>query len=77
MASLHKSGLVQRAGFVTTLARSSHQWDWPNAGAPLQQMTIEGLERTGRPDAQRLALLESGKMLARRRVRQLRRRAPS
>ena len=56
VASLHKSGLVQRAGFVTTLARSSHQWDWPNAWAPLQQMTIEGLERTGRPDAQRLAL---------------------
>ena len=55
--SLRASGLIQRGGLATTLTRGSdQQWDWPNAWAPLQEMVIEGLERTGRPDARELGL---------------------
>ena len=54
--SLRHSGLVQDGGIATTLATTGHQWDWPNAWAPLQEMLIEGLERTGDPAAQALAL---------------------
>lgn len=54
--SLRHSGLIQDGGVATTLSPSSHQWDWPNAWAPLQDMIIEGLERTGRADAHALGL---------------------
>lgn len=55
--SLRRSGLLQRGGVATTLTPSAHQWDWPNAWAPLQEMLVEGLERTQRADAHELALL--------------------
>jgi len=34
----------------------SCQWDWPNAWAPLQEMLIEGLERTQTRAGEELAL---------------------
>ena len=32
------------------------QWDFPNCWPPLQHMVVEGLEKSGHPEAQRLAL---------------------
>jgi len=54
--SLRHSPLLQSGGVATTLARTEHQWDWPNAWAPLQEMLIEGLERTGHREGHELAL---------------------
>jgi alpha,alpha-trehalase len=54
--SLRTSGLVQPGGIATTLTPSDEQWDWPNAWAPLQDMLIEGLERTQLREAHELAL---------------------
>ena len=34
--SLRHSPLLQTGGVATTAAQTSHQWDWPNAWAPLQ-----------------------------------------
>jgi len=54
--SLRSSGLVRPGGIATTLALTEHQWDWPNAWAPLQEMLIEGLERTQTRAGEELAL---------------------
>ena len=54
--SLRHSGLLQPGGVATTASPSAHQWDWPNAWAPLQDMLIEGLERSGSPAGPPLAL---------------------
>ena len=54
--SLRHSGIVLPGGVATTMAQTEHQWDWPNAWAPMQEMLIEGLERTGQPAAQDMAL---------------------
>ena len=55
--SLRHSRILQTGGVAATTSRDTgHQWDWPNAWAPLQEMIIEGLERTGREDASELAL---------------------
>ena len=98
--SLRHSDILQIGGVATTAARTEHQWDWPNAWAPLQvnkresidtcqhthaphclaglppfflsvahppsslctipthsqEMLIEGLENTQRPEAHDLAL---------------------
>eukprot|EP00959_Pyramimonas_sp_CCMP1952_P119318 2494515-Pyramimonas_sp.AAC.1 len=32
-------------GVATTLVKSGHQWDFPNAWPPLQHMLVEGLAR--------------------------------
>ena len=56
VASLKASGLVQRAGVATTLTRSEHQWDWPNAWAPIQEALIDGLEASGTAEGRELAL---------------------
>ena len=34
--SLRHSDILQSGGVATTAARTEHQWDWPNAWAPLQ-----------------------------------------
>ena len=56
VTSLRRSGLVQKGGVATTSVQSDHQWDWPNAWAPLQEMLVEGLERTGTREGSDLAL---------------------
>ncbi|MGI4875012.1 MAG: alpha,alpha-trehalase TreA [Janthinobacterium lividum] len=38
---------LRPGGLVTTTNASGQQWDAPNAWAPLQQVAIEGLRRTG------------------------------
>lgn len=35
---------LKPGGLVTTLNKTGQQWDWPNAWAPLQYMSIEGLK---------------------------------
>lgn len=42
-------------GFPTSLEESGEQWDFPNGWAPLQHMVVEGLEKTGHPEAQSVA----------------------
>eukprot|EP00216_Chloropicon_sp_CCMP2111_P003825 CAMPEP_0198237442 /NCGR_PEP_ID=MMETSP1446-20131203/3294_1 /TAXON_ID=1461542 ORGANISM="Unidentified sp, Strain CCMP2111" /NCGR_SAMPLE_ID=MMETSP1446 /ASSEMBLY_ACC=CAM_ASM_001112 /LENGTH=634 /DNA_ID=CAMNT_0043919609 /DNA_START=207 /DNA_END=2114 /DNA_ORIENTATION=- len=52
--SLKKSGLVMQGGIVTSTNQgSSHQWDHPNAWAPLQYMIVEGLMHHGDHDLAR------------------------
>jgi len=53
--ALKGSGLVQVAGCLTTARATEEQWDGPNAWPPLQQLMIEGLERTGLPEGVQLA----------------------
>ena len=43
MAIIIKSKFLKPGGLVTTFYRSGQQWDSPNAWAPLQYMTIDGL----------------------------------
>ena len=43
MTRVLKSDFLKPGGLVTTLQRSSQQWDSPNAWAPLQYMAIDGL----------------------------------
>jgi alpha,alpha-trehalase len=53
---LRASGLLQPAGIVTSLHRTSgQQWDYPNAWAPLQHMIIDGLARSGDAECATLA----------------------
>ncbi|KAJ7305359.1 hypothetical protein JRQ81_011293 [Phrynocephalus forsythii] len=49
------SALSYTKGLPTSLAHTGQQWDLPNAWAPLQQMTIEGLAKSSSPEAQQLA----------------------
>ncbi|KAI3693703.1 hypothetical protein L1987_76653 [Smallanthus sonchifolius] len=53
--SLESSGLVRAAGIATSLRNSSEQWDFPNGWAPIQQMIVEGLVRSGSKEARSLA----------------------
>jgi alpha,alpha-trehalase len=39
-----RQDFLQAGGLLTTLNTSGQQWDAPNAWAPLQYMTIQGLE---------------------------------
>jgi alpha,alpha-trehalase len=45
MAFILKTKFLRRGGLVTTFNRSGQQWDSPNAWAPLQYMTIDGLTK--------------------------------
>ena len=47
MASLEASGLVLPGGLATSAQRTGHQWDYPNAWAPLQYLVHEGLTSSG------------------------------
>ena len=42
-----KEKLLKEGGFVTTLKNTGEQWDSPNGWAPLQWMSIKGLENFG------------------------------
>jgi len=45
-----KANFLKPGGLVTTLNFSGQQWDAPNGWAPLQYMTIDGLENYGHSD---------------------------
>jgi hypothetical protein len=50
--------LIGAGGVMTSTGNASgsgQQWDAPNAWAPLQQLLVEGLRATGRPEAAALA----------------------
>ncbi|QDZ19786.1 trehalase [Chloropicon primus] len=47
VASLEASGLVLPGGLATSVQRTGHQWDYPNAWAPLQYLVHEGLTSSG------------------------------
>lgn len=47
VAETIRSKFLQDGGVVTTLVNTGQQWDWPNGWAPLQWMTIHGLENYG------------------------------
>jgi alpha,alpha-trehalase len=47
------SDLLYPHGIVTTLVRSGQQWDLPNGWAPLQWLTVEGLNRYHHTDLAR------------------------
>ncbi|XP_073958964.1 trehalase [Choristoneura fumiferana] len=46
---------IYEGGIPTTFEHSGEQWDYPNAWPPLQYIVVEGLDKTGQPEAQRLA----------------------
>ena len=46
IASLEASGLIQPGGLATSVRRTGHQWDFPNAWAPLQYLTHQALVAT-------------------------------
>lgn len=57
VASIIKEKFLQPGGVVTTLNTTGQQWDAPNGWAPLQWMTIKGLENYGFNDlAKEIAL---------------------
>jgi len=47
MANVLKSDFLKSGGVVTTLKNSGQQWDAPNGWAPLQWVSIKGLENYG------------------------------
>ncbi len=74
VAVVIKEKFLQPGGVVTTLKKTGQQWDAPNGWAPLQWMTIIGLENYGFTDqAKEIALrwialnkkifLQTGKMM--------------
>jgi alpha,alpha-trehalase len=53
--SLVKSGLPMPGGIATSLRRTGHQWDFPNAWAPLVHMLVEGCDGFGGDEGQKFA----------------------
>jgi alpha,alpha-trehalase len=53
VADIIKNKFLQPGGVVTTLENTGQQWDFPNGWAPLQWMTIKGLENYGLNDLAR------------------------
>jgi alpha,alpha-trehalase len=49
-AIIVKDDFLKDGGVVTTLINTQQQWDWPNGWAPLQWLTIKGLENYGAKD---------------------------
>jgi alpha,alpha-trehalase len=47
VARVIEQRFLQPGGVVTSLVETGEQWDWPNGWAPLQWMTIRGLQRYG------------------------------
>jgi alpha,alpha-trehalase len=45
--NLIKTKLLKKGGVVTTLEETGQQWDSPNGWAPLQWITVKGLEKYG------------------------------
>lgn len=55
-AEIIRNDFLQAGGVVTTLIDTEQQWDWPNGWAPLQWLTIKGLDNYGeREVAQEIA----------------------
>ena len=52
-ADVVEKEFLKPGGVVTTLKNTGQQWDAPNGWAPLQWMTIKGLENYGRHDLAR------------------------
>ncbi len=50
VSSVIKEKFLQPGGVVSTLEKTGQQWDAPNGWAPLQWMTITGLENYGQTD---------------------------
>jgi len=50
-----KAQLLQPGGIVTSIHKTGEQWDAPNGWAPLQWMTIWGLDRSGQRELAREA----------------------
>ena len=50
IASVFKNEFLKAGGVVTTLKTTGQQWDAPNGWAPLQWITIKGLENYGLKD---------------------------
>jgi alpha,alpha-trehalase len=46
-AEIIRKDFLQDGGVVTTLINTEQQWDWPNGWAPLQWITIKGLDNYG------------------------------
>jgi len=46
-ANIIQDAFLKAGGVVTTLNYTNQQWDWPNGWAPLQWMTIQGLNNYG------------------------------
>lgn len=44
-----------QGGIPTSLTQSGEQWDYPNAWPPLQGVVVQGLDRSGDPDAKEAA----------------------
>ncbi len=49
-ASVIQKDFLQAGGVVTTLINTNQQWDWPNGWAPLQWITIKGLDNYDQKD---------------------------
>lgn len=49
-AAITESDFLKDGGVVTTLINTEQQWDWPNGWAPLQWITIRGLENYGQSE---------------------------
>jgi alpha,alpha-trehalase len=47
VAAVTERDFLKTSGLVTTLSRTSQQWDAPNAWAPLEWVSIEGLRKYG------------------------------
>ena len=47
VARIVEERFLKAGGVVTTLIESTHQWDSPNGWAPLQWLTVQGLENYG------------------------------
>ncbi|MEQ9232321.1 MAG: trehalase family glycosidase, partial [Cyclobacteriaceae bacterium] len=50
VAEVIESEFLQPGGVVTTLNNSGQQWDYPNGWAPLQWMTVKGLNNYGQAE---------------------------
>lgn len=50
VAKVIESEFLQPGGVVTTLNNSGQQWDYPNGWAPLQWMTVKGLNNYGQAE---------------------------
>jgi alpha,alpha-trehalase len=49
-AEIIRKDFLRDGGVVTTLINTEQQWDWPNGWAPLQWLTIKGLDNYGEKD---------------------------
>ncbi|CAG9534939.1 unnamed protein product [Cercopithifilaria johnstoni] len=43
------------SGIPTSINKTGEQWDLPNGSPPMQHMIIEGMRKSGNPEAQRIA----------------------